>query len=37
MLKHTKSLESSDIQVGKCPILDYFHEILLDVSKYAKT
>ena len=40
MFKHTKSLEISDIaswvQVGKCPILEYFHEIQLVVSEYAK-
>ena len=32
MLKHTKSL----FKVGKCPTLEYIHEIQLDVSKYAK-
>ena len=37
MLKHTKFLEKKVIfQVGKCPILEYFHEIQLDVSKYAQ-
>ena len=37
MLKHTKFLEIKVIfQVWKCPILEYFHEIQLDVSKYAQ-
>ena len=36
MLKHTNSLEASDIPIGKWPILEYFHEVQLDVSKYAK-
>ena len=35
MLKHTKSLEVI-FQVGKCPKLVYFHEIQLDVLKYAQ-
>ena len=37
MLQHTKSLEISNIPSWKCPILEYFHKILLDVSEYAKT
>ena len=36
MLKHTNLLETSYIPSWKCPILEYFHENLLDVSKYAK-
>ena len=36
MLKHTKSLKQVIFQVGKCHILEYFHEIRLDVPKYAK-
>ena len=36
-LKHTKSLETSDIPSWEMPDLRYFHKILLDVSKYAKT
>ena len=37
MLKHAKSLEISDIfQVENGPILEYFNEIKLDVSKYAQ-
>ena len=37
MLKHIKSLETSNIPVGKCPFLEYFHEIQLVEYKYAKT
>ena len=37
MLKHTKSLEISDIPSWEVPpILEYFNEIKLDVSKYAQ-
>ena len=36
MLKHCKSLETSDIPSWEMAILEYFHEIQLDVSKYAK-
>ena len=35
-LKHTKWLEISAIQRWGMPILEYFHEIQLFVSKYAK-
>ena len=35
MLKHTKALEISDIPSWEVPpILEYFNEIQLDVSKY---
>ena len=37
MLKHTKSLETSNFQVGNRPILEYYHEIQSDEHKYAKT
>ena len=33
MLKHTKSLEISDIPSWEVTFLEYFHEIQLDVSK----
>ena len=36
MLKHTKSLEISDIPSWEVPILEYFHEIQLDVLKSAQ-
>ena len=37
LLKHTKSLKQVIFQVGKCPILEYFHEIQFDDYNYAKT
>ena len=37
MLKHTKSLETSDFPSKECPILEYFHKFQLDEYKYAKT
>ena len=37
MLKHTKSLETSDFPSWEMPHKEYFHTILLDVSKHAKT
>ena len=36
MFKHTNLLETSDIPIWELPILDYFYEIQLHVSKYAK-
>ena len=32
-----KHLKQVLLEVGKCPILEYFHEIQLVESKYAKT
>ena len=36
MLKHQIPLKQVKFQVGKWHILEYFHEIQLDVSKYTK-
>ena len=36
MLKHTKSVEEIDIPSWEIPNLEYFHEIQLDVGKYAQ-
>ena len=36
MLKHTNLLEINYIPSWEMPHLEYFHDILLDVSKYAK-